>query len=134
MHLSNKGPLRLFWKGKVLPTQGKTLSTHTHTHTHTHTFLSSHAVRTLLRSSFFINGLLMFMNVSVNELVFTMWFATTTPGKASCKTKLNYYSLKNNCLLLFVSPPPFIPYRIHTSPRNICYYILLRNASVNSNT
>jgi hypothetical protein len=41
-----------------------------------------------------MNGLLMFMNVSVTEVAFTMWFATTTPGKASCKTKQNYYILK----------------------------------------
>jgi hypothetical protein len=41
--------------------------------------------RTLLASSFFRNGLLMFMNVSVTGLAFTMWFATTMPGNASCK-------------------------------------------------
>jgi hypothetical protein len=94
--LSNKRPLRLLGRGRYCP------------HKETYTFLSSHAVRTLLTSSFFINGLLMFMNVSVNELAFTMWFATTTPGKASCKTKLNYYSLKKIACYCLFPPPPLL--------------------------
>jgi len=55
--------------------------------------------RTLLASSLFMNGLLMFNNTSVTAFAFTKWFATTMPGNASCKDRL--FCIKNyvSCLV-----------------------------------